>query len=163
MINPLFALAAATAVQAAPQPPLELSCLGAGTANKTVSETVTRDRRVKGPPGTKPTTKTETTTVSRNVKQDFDDQVDVRLFTGDDRIRMPRVMVPELHGGKNGWFRLKNVVADDRSIRAGISLGFLSNPKLFIDRVTGTISISGNAGDYSGQCHAVDANAPTKF
>jgi hypothetical protein len=35
--------------------------------------------------------------------------------------------------------------------------------KVFIDRVTGTISISGKAGDYTGQCQAIDPNAAAKF
>ena len=39
----------------------------------------------------------------------------------------------------------------------------MNNPKVYIDRVTGTISISGRAGDYSGQCQAVQADAPAKF
>jgi hypothetical protein len=82
---------------------------------------------------------------------------------GDDRIRMPRAMLPGLHGGNQGWFKLKNLAADPRSIKASIAVGFLSSPKLFIDRVTGIISISGSDGDYSGQCQVVDPNAPARF
>jgi hypothetical protein len=96
-------------------------------------------------------------------QQGFEDQVDVRLFGGDDRIRLPRSMLPPVHGGDGGWFKLKNVVADSRSIRAKAAVNFMNNPNVFIDRVTGTISISGRAGDYSGQCQAVDANVPAKF
>ena len=87
----------------------------------------------------------------------------MRLFSGDDRIRMPRTMLPGLHGGNDGWFKLKDVVADARSIHAKALVNFTNHPNVFIDRVTGTISISGKAGDYSGQCQAVDANAPAKF
>jgi hypothetical protein len=39
----------------------------------------------------------------------------------------------------------------------------MNNPKVYIDRVTGTISISGRAGDYSGQCEVIDTTAPAKF
>ena len=72
-------------------------------------------------------------------------------------------MLPPLHGGSDGWFKLKNVKADARSIHASAAVNFINNPKVYIDRVTGTISISGKAGDYSGQCEAVDANAAAKF
>ena len=76
---------------------------------------------------------------------------------------MPRTMLPPFHGGSDGWFKLKNVVADARSIHASAAVNFMNNPKVYIDRTTGTISISGRAGDYSGQCQVIDANAPAKF
>jgi hypothetical protein len=89
--------------------------------------------------------------------------VDIRLFAGDDRIRLPRTMLPPLHGGSDGWFKLKNLKVDDRSIRGKAAVNFINSPNVFIDRVTGTISISGKAGDYSGQCEAVAADASPKF
>lgn len=76
---------------------------------------------------------------------------------------MPLSMLPGLRGGKDGWFKLKNIVADERSIRASAAVNMLNNPKVFIDRVSGTISISGKAGDYVGQCDVVDAAAAPKF
>lgn len=96
-------------------------------------------------------------------QQGFADQVDVRLFSGDDRIRLPRTILPPIRGGKAGWFKLKNVVATDRTITASAAVNLLNNPKVHIDRVTGTISISGRAGDYTGACEAVADDAPTKF
>jgi hypothetical protein len=93
----------------------------------------------------------------------FNDQVDIRLFNGDDRIRVPRSMLPGLHGGQDGWFKLHDVVVDARSIRASAGVNAFNNPKIFIDRVTGTISISGKAGDYAGQCEVIDTNTPAKF
>ena len=96
-------------------------------------------------------------------QQGFEDQVDVRLFGWDDRIRMPRTMLPRIHGGDGGWFRLKAVEADVRPIRASVAINFMNSPKVFIDRVTGTISISGKAGDFTGQCRAMDPNAQAKF
>jgi len=152
------------AVQPAPQQPLNLTCVGAGAANKTMSKTVHTDSKIRDKGGVLDKGKVSTTkTVSENYKQDFFDQVDVRLFSGDDKIRIPRVMLPELHGGQGGWFKLKNVVADSRSIKASASLAFLSNPKIYIDRLTGIITISGNAGDFSGQCQVIDPNAPARF
>jgi hypothetical protein len=104
-----------------------------------------------------------TTTIYGTRQEGFEDQVDIRLFSGDDRIRMPRTMLPAIHGGSDGWFKLKNVVADARSIHASVAVSLLNNPKLYIDRVTGTISISGKSGDYAGQCELLQADAPAKF
>jgi hypothetical protein len=160
-----IALAAQAAAQAPAQQPLELTCMGAGTANTATVATVNSNAHVYGNVGMTPVSGNGygTSTVIVPQKQDFSDQVDVRLFGGDDRIRIPRSMLSPIHGGKDGWFKLKIASADARSIRASASVGLLSNPKVFIDRVTGTISISGRDGDCSGQCQVVDANAAPKF
>lgn len=145
--------------------PLELTCFGAGTANKVTSATGSSSSQFSGMVGSTPISGSGSgsTTVMIPRQQDFSDQVDVKLFNGDDRIRMPRTMLPLFRGGNAGWFKLKNVVADARSIRAKAAVNFMNNPNVLIDRVTGTISISGKAGDYSGQCQVIDATAPAKF
>jgi hypothetical protein len=76
---------------------------------------------------------------------------------------MPRTMLPPYSWRKDGWFKLKNLVADARSIRGSVAVNLINNPKLFIDRVTGTISISGKAGDFTGQCEATTSDAPAEF
>lgn len=55
-------------------------------------------------------------------------------------------MLPPFRGEKDGWFKLKNVQADARSIRAKAALHFINNQN------KGTIWISGKAGDYVDQC-----------
>lgn len=134
---------------AAAQTPLTLTCSGGGTANKPQSASVWSDGR--------------SANVLGQRQQGFEDQVDVRLFAGDDRIRLPRTMLPALRGGSDGWFKLKNVQADSRSIKASAAVNVINNPKVHIDRVTGTISISGKAGDYTGQCRVIDLTAAPKF
>src|SRR5215213_2685089 len=160
-----LALAALVAAQAASQQPLNLTCGGAGTANKATAVNAYSNTQVYGTVGTTPVSGSgqTNTTVYGTRQQGFEDQVDIRLFSGDDRIRMPRTMLPPLHGGSDGWFKLKNVVADARSIHASAAVNFMNNPKVYIDRTTGTISISGKAGDYSGQCEAADPNAVRRF
>jgi hypothetical protein len=152
-------------LQAAAAQPLNLTCMGAGTANKVTVTNVYGSGNAYGTVGTTPYTYNGSgnATAYGTRQQDFADQVDVRLFAGDDRIRMPRTMLPPIRGGNDGWFKLKDVVADARSVRAKASVNFINNPKVFIDRVTGTISISGKAGDYTGQCQAVSTDAPAKF
>lgn len=166
MAYSILLLVAFAAVQAAaPQAPLNLTCGGAGTANKVTITTADSSGAFMGSVGTTPVSGTTygSTTVTGHRQQGFEDQVDVRLFSGDDRIRLPRTMLPPLHGGSDGWFKLKDVKADARTIRAEVAVNFLNHPKVYIDRVTGTISISGKAGDYSGGCQVIDANAPAKF
>lgn len=153
------------ALQAVAAQPLHLTCVGAGTANKVTMRTVNSNGSVYGSVGTTPYSShgNSTTNVYGQRQQGFEDQVDLRLFDGDDRIRMPRTMLPPIRGGKDGWFKLKDVVADARSIRASASVNFMNNPKVHIDRVTGNISISGKAGDYSGQCQVIDATVKPQF
>jgi hypothetical protein len=166
----LFFMQVATA-QAEPstaapvQEPLNLTCFGGGTANKISSSSVNSYGTYSGSVGTTPVSGQGSShgTIMSVRQQAFGDQVDIRLFGGDDRIRMPRTMLPPLHGGKDGWFKLKGIVADARSIRAKAAVNFMNSPNIFIDRVTGTISISGKAGDYSGQCEATTTDSPAKF
>ena len=149
---------------AAPQP-LNLTCMGGGTANKVSVTNIYGTTSGSGSVGTTPYSYNGSgeATAYGHRQQGFADQVDIRLFSGDDRIRMPRTMLPPIHGGSDGWFRLKDVVANARSVGAKVAVNFMNSPKLFIDRVTGTISISGKAGDFAGQCQAVRGDAPARF
>jgi len=158
-------LTALLLMQAAAQQPLNLTCFGGGTANKPTMVTGHTTGSYSGSVGSTPYTGSgsATTNVYGMRQQGFGDQVDVRLFAGDDRIRMPRTMLPPIRGGEGGWFKLKKVEADARSIRASAAVNFMNNPKVHIDRVTGTISISGKAGDFSGQCQVVDGDAKPQF
>jgi hypothetical protein len=152
-------------LQAAVQQPLNLTCFGSGVANKPMIGTARTNTNIYGSVGTTPVSGygNSTTTITGMRQQGFGDQVDVRLFSGDDRIRLPRTMLPPIHGGDAGWFKLKNVVANERSIKAKAGVNFANSPNVHIDRVTGMISISGKAGDFSGQCEIVDPNAAPRF
>lgn len=158
-------LAIALLLQAAAQPQLNLTCFGSGVANKPVVGTARTNTNIYGSVGTSSVSGygNSTTTVTGMRQQGFGDQVDIRLFGGDDRIRMPRTMLPAIRGGKDGWFKLKDVIADARAIKAKAGVNFMNAPNVHIDRVTGTITISGKAGDYSGQCQAIDASVQAKF
>lgn len=160
-----MALAALAAAQAPALQPLQLTCFGAGTANKIKVATINTNSHVSGSVGTTSYSGSGygSGTVTSQRQQGFSDQVDIRLFNGDDRIRLPRTMLPPLRGGSGGWFKLKNVIADARSIKASAAVNVMNNPKVHIDRVTGTISISGKAGDYAGQCQVIDAATAPKF
>lgn len=161
----LTALLLLQAASVPAQQPLYLTCFGGGTANKVAVTTAYSNGYVSGAVGDTPYSGSgnATTNIYSRRQQGFEDQVDIRLFAGDDRIRMPRTMLPPIRGGEGGWFKLKKVEADARSIRASAAVNFMNNPKVHIDRVTGMISISGKAGDYVGQCQVVDANTKAQF
>jgi hypothetical protein len=144
---------------------LNLVCGGGGTANKPNVVNYYGSSNASGLVGTAPVSLSGSNsgTVIGQRQQDFADQVDVRLFSGDDRIRLPRTILPPIHGGKDGWFELTNVKVTDRAITASAGINFMNHPKVHIDRLTGTISINGKAGSYTGQCQAVDPNAQRKF
>ena len=72
-------------------------------------------------------------------------------------------MLPPIRGGKEGWFKLKDVKVNDRQITASAAVNFMNNPKVHIDRMTGTISINGKAGSYTGACDRIADDAPAKF
>jgi hypothetical protein len=143
------------AVALAPQEtPLMLVCGGGGSANKvTTSSAQAWDNN----------SNTAGATITGHLSQGFQDQVDVVIDGEKSRIRMPRTMLPAVRGGEDGWFKLKNLKVNDGSFSASAAVNFINNPKIFIDRRTGTISISGRAGDYSGRCERVEAGAATKF
>lgn len=135
---------------------LHLVCLGAGSANgQATSSAYLHDNYGNSAWGE--------VVASRTVP--FADQVDVEIDDDDEgRIRMPRTMLPPLHGGENGWMKLKKVKRTDTAITGTAAVNFINSPKVHIDRRTGTISINGKAGSYSGECQRYDpATATRKF
>lgn len=126
---------------------LNLLCYGGGSANKMRSGSASVWNNY-GDSANATTTHMEA--------QGFEDQADVRIAGEEGQIRMPRAMLPLLRGGKDGWFTLKNIRVSEAEILASVSVNPINNPKLRIDRFTGTINISGKAGDYVGRCRAYD-------
>jgi hypothetical protein len=157
--------AATAAQQGGGVHPLALTCLGGGTANKTTVTSAWGSGSFSGYVGNSYFGgSTSSSAMAFGTRQQgFADQTDIQLFSGDDRIRLPRTMLPTFHGGQGGWFKLKDVTADERSIRASVAVFAFHSPKIYIDRVTGTISISGKDGDYVGRCQAMREDAVAKF
>ena len=91
-------------------------------------------------------------TITGTRRDHFGDQVALFIENGEGRLRMPKIMLPPIRGGEDGWFKLKNIQIKDNEITASISVNPINNPKMRVDRFTGAISISGKAGDYIGQC-----------
>lgn len=94
----------------------------------------------------------------------FDDQVNVLIDGDKGKIRMPRAMLPPIRGGENGWFEIRKIEVSENEITGSVAVNIINSPKLRIDRITGSISISGKAGDYSGRCRPYDpANVQRAF
>lgn len=125
---------------------LNLMCFGGGSANKVASATAWGWNRFGS----------STATVFGQRSQGFDDQVSLRISSSEGRLRMPRTMLPAIHGGDDGWFKLSDINLKPNEITASVAVNFINNPKLRLDRYTGAISISGRAGDYTGQCRRYD-------
>jgi len=85
-----------------------------------------------------------------------DEQVEILLFSGNDRIRMPKALLPPIHGGTKGWFRLDKVKVEGGLVRASVKLNFASRQSILIDRDKGTIAIGKDGRDLSGKCQIVD-------
>jgi hypothetical protein len=132
---------------------LNLICGGQGAANKpTTSNAYAWDNEG----GSANATINGTRSVS------FGDEVALWIEGGEGRLRMPRIMLPALRGGDNGWFKLKSIVVNEREITASVAVNPLNNPKMRLDRMTGSISLSGKAGDYTGGCEKFDPEATEK-
>jgi len=149
-------IALLVAGQAVSAQPIHLICVGAGTAARLTSTYGSAyDSRGNSAWGQ---------VLSRR-DTPFDDQVNIDLTgEGQGRIRMPRAMLPVVRGGKDGWFELGSIKTTDSEITGVAQVNFMNKPRVRLDRITGSISISGKAGDYSGQCQAYDpAATPRKF
>jgi hypothetical protein len=134
--------------------PLTLVCMGAGAANK-VSTATAWASDSDGNSGQ--------ATIMGQRSQQFADQVDLVIDGENSRVRMPRTMLPTIRGGEDGWFKLKSLKVGESTITGSVAINPINNPKIFVDRRTGTVNISGKAGDYSGQCQKIDAEQAPRF
>ncbi len=137
---------------------LNLMCFGAGAANKADIATAFGSSSYMGTYGSVHGSSTATIVGRRS--QGFEDQVSLRMTNNEGRLRMPRTMLPTIRGGKDGWFKLKDIKVKPGEITASVGVNILNNPKLRLDRYSGAISISGKAGDFTGQCRKFD---PERF
>lgn len=140
-------VSAIPAIAQQPSDRFDLVCLGAGAANRQSTATVNAWNSYGG---------YGSANVIGNRSVPFDDQVNLWIEGEDGRIRMPRAMLPAIRGGEDGWFKLRSIEIGENEITGSVAVNVINNPKLRIDRLTGAISISGKAGDYSGSCQKYD-------
>lgn len=126
---------------------IDLVCMGAGSANRPTN-TFAYGMNNYGESGW--------ANIVGNRSVPFDDQVNLWVEGAEGQVRMPRSMLPPIRGGQDGWFQIKSIRITDNEITGSVGVNPFNNPKLRIDRITGNISLSGKAGDYSGRCSKYD-------
>jgi hypothetical protein len=136
---------------------LSLSCEGQGSMAATQTTTVNQFQ-----PGQAGNNQVGVATTS--TRRPFSGTGVVEIKTGTARMRVPDPMIPALMSGDTeGWYPIENLNMGDKEITGVVHINFLSQPKFRIDRMTGKLSLSGGAGEFSGNCSAVDVNAKAKF
>lgn len=127
---------------------LSLLCEGSGTITQQV-DTTYQAQNNSGQNGS--ATITEQQTVN------FNDQLKVKIANGEGQVEMPRQMLPVIRGGKDGWFRMTNLKIGNDQIKGKVYLSFMDKPDIRIDRMSGSVNINGNVGNFSGKCQPYDA------
>ncbi len=136
---------------------ITLSCQGQGWVAATQTNTVQRFHA--GKPG-----HFQPEVVTIQTRRNFKGTGSVEIKAGAARMRVPDAMVPVLmSGGTEGWYPIEDLTMADAEITGVVRVGLLSQPKLRIDRMTGKLSLSGGAGDYTADCGAGDAGPQPKF
>lgn len=145
-IFPLLLFAASLAAPASAQS-LYLSCMGSGAAAKESSSDVQMSDG-------KGETSWGSVTSTRDLA--FEDEVKIEIVGGEGRIRMPRAMLPDIRGGKDGWFGIARMRFGESEITGKAEVSLFNSPNLRIDRVSGMLSINGKAGTFTARCRSYD-------
>jgi hypothetical protein len=136
---------------------ITLSCQGQGSVMATQTSTVNQFQPGKSGHN-------QTGVVTTQTRRPFAGTGLLEIKTGMARMRVPDPMVPALmSGGTEGWYPIEELNMGNSEITGVVHINMLSQPKLRIDRMTGKLSLSGGAGDFSGDCSAVDTSAKPKF
>lgn len=93
----------------------------------------------------------------------YEDEVSIDIVDGDGKVRLPRSLLPPIHGGDDAWFKMTNLVEGDREITGSANVNVVTHPKIRLDRYSGVVSIDGRMGTFTAQCQKVDANADRQF
>jgi len=126
-------------------------CAGSGRASETETSYVsTRQRHGDSNFGS----------VTTTGKRDFSGTAYVEISGSFARVKVPNAMLPTIRGGDDGWFTVKDPFMNDREITGKIKLNALNKPKLRIDRVSGTLSLTGGFSEFNGQCSVQDVTKP---
>lgn len=126
---------------------LNIVCDGAGAANRSTS-TVANGWDSSGNNGT--------AIISGQRSVGFEDQLQLWIEGSEGKARLPRAMLPVVRGGENGWFEIKDIKISENEITGTVGVNVINHPKLVLDRLTGTVSLAGKAGQFNGRCRKFD-------
>jgi hypothetical protein len=149
MKNALWLVSLVLAAPAAAQPaaPLELnlSCRGESTALATVGTESVATRNNWGGASTSYGTRQGLVTI--------DTLISFRLNNGAAMLSVPAALLPPIHGGKRGEFRVRELQVTERDITGKIKINLLNNASFRIDRISGRLTSSGG---FQGDCEPED-------
>ena len=132
--------------------PLQLNC--EGIASKSTNSTVTGayGEGLLGNVSGKASNNISVTTYL----SDAENWIELPPFLQGATFAVPRI----LKGGNMEMkrYELKKVVFSESEINARFRMTMISNPKVRIDRINGTLSIAGMSHEFFGNCETVDLN-----
>lgn len=67
-------------------------------------------------------------------------------------------MLPKFHGGDGGWFEIRDIRVSENEITGSAAVNVMNHPKIVLDRLTGTVTVSGRSGQFNGRCRKFDPN-----
>ncbi|AQR70233.1 hypothetical protein BZG29_19350 [Janthinobacterium sp. LM6] len=87
-------------------------------------------------------------------KSRFDTAVNVSIQGSAAQIRLPKQLIPPIHGDSNdGWWDLMDLIVGHDEIRGRFRLNALNRPAVVINRRSGVITVDGMI-KFSGRCDA---------
>ena len=114
--------------------PLNLVCDGGGSVNKSTTDVAQGWNNWGG---------SAAVIATRRSTVGFDDQLQLWIEGGQGKARLTRVMLPKLRGGDGGWFGIKDIRISGNEIAGSVAVNFANHPKLILDRIAGTVTLSG--------------------
>jgi hypothetical protein len=143
----LVGLALAAPASAQPSPPreLNLTCRGESTGLATVGTESYSTANNYGGAATSYGTRQGLVTI--------DTLITFRLANGEAMLSVPAALLPPIHGGKRGEFRVRELVVSERDITGKIKINMLNNSSFRIDRISGRLTSSGG---FQGDCEPED-------
>ena len=91
-------------------------------------------------------------------KSRFDTAVNVSIQGSAAQIRLPKQLIPPIHGDSNdGWWDLMDLIVGHDEIRGRFRLNALNRPTVVINRRSGVITVDGMI-KFSGRCDADDGH-----
>lgn len=128
---------------------LNLVCDGGGSASKATSATAF---------GWDNAGNRTSATVTGRRSVGFEDQLQLWIEGDQGKARLPRVMLPKFHGGDGGWFEIRDIRVSENEITGSAAVNVMNHPKIVLDRLTGTVTVSGRSGQFNGRCRKFDPN-----
>ncbi|GAB7127748.1 hypothetical protein JCM19000A_22550 [Silvimonas sp. JCM 19000] len=105
----------------------------------------------------------KSTSSNTTVRKPFSGTATVELGDASVRLKLPPALVPVMSDGKDAWYALNDAFIGDKEITGSLKFNLFNKPRIKIDRVNGTLSLSSGFADFNANCALVDQAAGPKF